>query len=122
VRSEWQQYLAYAVVSFLLTVGLGFVVSLAVGLGALVVAVPFAIVGAVVYLTLSASSTVGLVLLGLVAVLFALALVVPLGARPGARRHVPPVLRIVGAGRHRAGVRHHSRAAREAARSGEDPE
>jgi len=37
---------------------------------------PFAIVGAVVYLTLSASSTVGLVLLGLVAVLFALALVV----------------------------------------------
>jgi len=76
VRSEWQQYLAYAVVSFLLTVGLGFVVSLAVGLGALVVAVPFAIVGAVVYLTLSASSTVGLVLLGLVAVLFALALVV----------------------------------------------
>lgn len=75
IKREPKQYLAFAVIGAVLTFVVGFVVSIAVGLAALIVLIPFAIVGAIVYVALS-FSTAGTALLGLLAVLFALLMLV----------------------------------------------
>ncbi|GAA0506076.1 hypothetical protein SAMN04488066_101121 [Halorubrum aquaticum] len=69
IRAAWKQYLAYAVISFLLTVVVGLVASIAVGLVAVLLAVPFVVVAGIVHFSVSFSSTVGFVaLVGLVVV------------------------------------------------------
>lgn len=70
VKAEWKQYLAYAVVSFVLTLALGFLASFVLGIAALVLFLPLAGVGFTIYATVSLSSTVGLVSLGILAVFF----------------------------------------------------
>jgi hypothetical protein len=75
IKREWKQYLAFAVIGFVLTLVAGLVASMAVGLAAIVLLVPFAIVGGIVYLAFS-FSTAGTVLLGLLAVLFVLIMLI----------------------------------------------
>ncbi|MFC5277799.1 hypothetical protein ACFPM1_03315 [Halorubrum rubrum] len=77
IRAAWTQYLAYAVVAFLLTVAVGLVASIAVGIVAVLLAVPFVVVALIAHVTVSLSSTVGLVVLvGLVLVFGATMLVI----------------------------------------------
>lgn len=75
IKREWKQYLAFAVIGAVLMFVIGFVASIAVGIAALIVLIPFAIVGAIVYVALSLS-TAGTALLGLLAVLFGLIMLV----------------------------------------------
>jgi hypothetical protein len=75
IKREWKQYLAFAVIGFVLTLVAGLVASMAVGLAAIVLLVPFAIVGGLVYLAFSLSS-VGTALLAVVAVIFAIVMLV----------------------------------------------
>lgn len=63
ITAAWKQYLAYAVIAFLLTVAVGLVASIAVGLVAVLLAVPFVLVAAVTHVAVSLSSTVGIVVL-----------------------------------------------------------
>ncbi|MFB6109013.1 MAG: hypothetical protein ABEJ82_09295 [Haloplanus sp.] len=79
MRAEWQQFALFVLVRF----GLGIAASLAVGLvtllGALVVAIPFAIVGGLVFVAASMGGPVGLagwVVIGLLVALYVLAVVV----------------------------------------------
>jgi hypothetical protein len=75
IKREWKQYLAFAVIGFVLTLVAGLVASMAVGLAAIVLLVPFAIVGGLVYLAFSLSS-VGTALLAVVAVICAIVMLV----------------------------------------------
>jgi len=70
IRRAWKQYLAYAVVAFLLSIGTGILSSLAVGVVALVVAVPFLIVGGAVALLGSVSSPAVLAVLAVLGLAF----------------------------------------------------
>lgn len=63
ITSQPKQYLAYVIVGFLLTVAAGIAGSLVVGLVALMGLLPLALLGAVVFFTVSLSSTVGLAVL-----------------------------------------------------------
>lgn len=74
IRGAWKEYLAYVVVAFLLTVATGILASFLVGLGALVVLLPLALVAALTHLTVSLTSTAGLVVLALLVLLFVIAL------------------------------------------------
>jgi hypothetical protein len=76
VRAAWKQYLAYAVLAFVLRLGLGLAAGLVVGLVALVLLVPFGGLGLLVAATLSLSSTAGLALVAVLALVFGLLLVV----------------------------------------------
>lgn len=75
IKREWKQYGAFAVIGFILAIVVGFITSIAAGLAALVLLIPFAIVGGIVYVALS-FSTAGTALLALLAVLFALIMLV----------------------------------------------
>jgi hypothetical protein len=75
IKREWKQYGAFALIGAVLTFVVGLIASMAVGLAAVVLLIPFAIVGALVYLALSFSS-VGTALLAVLAVLFVAMLVV----------------------------------------------
>ncbi|MEF8807135.1 DUF7544 domain-containing protein [Natronomonas sp.] len=75
MKREWKQYGAFAVFLLVLSLVVGFITSIAVGLVAVVVLIPFAIIGAIVYVALSLSTT-GTVLLGLLAAGFALTMLV----------------------------------------------
>lgn len=75
IKREWKQYLVYAILALVLTFALGLAASIVVGLAAIVLLVPFALLGVLVYLALS-FSTAGMVLLGLLGVVFLAALVV----------------------------------------------
>jgi hypothetical protein len=75
IKADPKQYLAFAVIGAVLMFVVGFVASILVGLAGIIVLIPFAIVGAIVYVALSLS-TAGAALLGLLAVLFALAMLV----------------------------------------------
>lgn len=70
IRAEWKQYLAYAVVGFLLTIAAGFLALIALGIAALVLLIPFAIVAGVTHVAVSFSSTVGFAVLIALAVVF----------------------------------------------------
>lgn len=75
IKREWKQYGAFAVIGFVLAIVVGFITSIAAGLAALVLLIPFAIVGGIVYVAFS-FSTAGTALLALLAVLFALIMLV----------------------------------------------
>ncbi|MFB6124062.1 MAG: hypothetical protein ABEJ78_11475 [Haloferacaceae archaeon] len=75
VRAQWKEVGLYAVLRFALAIGAGFAVGIATLLVALVVAIPFVLVGGAVYLGLSTVGGPGLagwVVLGLLAALFLL--------------------------------------------------
>lgn len=80
IRKAWKQYLAYAVVAVLLSIGAGILTSLVAGIAALVAAIPILLVGGAVALLGSLSSPVvlavlavlGLALLAVVAAVWAL--------------------------------------------------
>ena len=74
IKAEPKQYLAYAVIGFLLTVATGLLTSVAVGLAAVVVLVPLGILAAIAYFTVSLSSTVGIVVLAALALVFVLSI------------------------------------------------
>ncbi|WP_418281993.1 DUF7544 domain-containing protein [Halorubrum sp. DTA98] len=70
IRTAWKQYLAYAVIGFLLTIAVGLVASIAVGFVALAVFVPLLIVAGVTHVAVSLSSTIGIVVLVGLALVF----------------------------------------------------
>ncbi len=70
IRTEPKQYLAYAVIAFLLTIAAGLLASITVGIGAVLLLIPLGIVALITHFTVSLSSTVGLVVLVAVVVLF----------------------------------------------------
>jgi hypothetical protein len=73
IRAAWKQYLAYAVIAFLLTVAVGLIASIATGIVALLLAVPFVAVVLATHVAVSLSSTVGLAVLAVLVVGFGLA-------------------------------------------------
>jgi hypothetical protein len=75
ITAEWTQYLAYAVAGFVLTILGGIVVSLVVGVAALVLLVPFGLLFALGIGVLLVVGPIGLALLVLFGVLYGLALV-----------------------------------------------
>ena len=76
IKAAPKQYLAYAVIAFLLTIAAGLLASVVVGIGAIVVLIPLGIVALVAYFTVSVASTVGVALLVILAVLFLAAMFV----------------------------------------------
>lgn len=76
VKSEWKQYLAYALVGFGLTIATGLLASFAIGVLAVAVLIPLGILAVVTYLTVSFSTTLGLAIVGVLVVVFVLAMVV----------------------------------------------
>jgi len=76
IRAEWKQYLGYTVIGGVLTFASGMVVAVALGFVALLLLIPLGGVALLVFLTLSFSSAVGLVVLGLLVVLFVAMMVV----------------------------------------------
>ncbi|MFC5134500.1 MULTISPECIES: DUF7544 domain-containing protein [Haloferacaceae] len=76
ITSAWKQYLAYVVVSFLLTVAAGIVASIAVGIVAIVLLIPVLVVAAITHVTVSVSSTLGIVILVALGLLFGLSMLV----------------------------------------------
>lgn len=79
LRAEWQQAALYVIVRYVLAIGAAIAVGLVVLLLALVVALPFVLVGGVVYLvgaSMGGPGLVGWALLGLVGALYGLVVVV----------------------------------------------
>lgn len=72
VKTAWKQYLAYVVIAFVLTVAAGIITSIVVGIIALVLLIPILMVAAITHVTVSLSSTVGFVVLVVLALLFGL--------------------------------------------------
>ncbi len=70
IKSDPKQYLAYAVLAFLLTVAAGILASLVVGIGVALLLIPLVIIALIMHFTVSLSSTVGLVALVAIVVLF----------------------------------------------------
>lgn len=70
IRTEWRQYLAYVLVGIGLMIATGLVASLALGIGAIVVLLPLAVLAAITYFTVSFSTTLGLAILAGIALLF----------------------------------------------------
>ena len=75
IKTNPKQYLAYLGIAFVLTIAIGILISIVVGVAALVFLLPLVILGIVVYLTVSLSSTVGVAVLGVAAGLFFVAIV-----------------------------------------------
>jgi len=75
IRREWREFAVYAVVAWLLGVALGIVALLVLGVAALVLAIPFVLVGVVVAVALS-FSTAALVVAGALAAVYVFLLVV----------------------------------------------
>ena len=76
IKTAWKQYLAYVVIAFLLTAAAGIIASIVVGIVAVVLLIPILIIAAVAHVTVSLSSTVGVVVVVALAVLFGLAMLV----------------------------------------------
>jgi hypothetical protein len=75
IKAEPKQYLAYAVLGFVLNVAAGLLRSVGVGIGALIFLIPLGLLAALAYLTLSLSSTLGIAVLAVLAVVFVLAMI-----------------------------------------------
>jgi hypothetical protein len=75
IKREWKQYGAFAVLVLVLSLVVGFIASIATGLAAIVLLVPFAIVGGIVYVALS-FSIAGTALLAILAIVFAAVMLV----------------------------------------------
>lgn len=75
IKAAWKQYLAYAVIGFILTIATGLLASLLLGLVALVLLIPLGILGALTYVTL-AFSTAGIAIFAILAIVFVIAMVV----------------------------------------------
>ncbi|ELZ38518.1 DUF7544 domain-containing protein [Halorubrum distributum] len=76
IKTAWKQYLAYVVIAFLLTVAAGIIASIVVGIIAIVLLIPILIVAAIIHVTVSISSTIGLVVLVALGALFGLSMLV----------------------------------------------
>jgi hypothetical protein len=76
IKTSPKQYLAYAVIAFVLSIAAGIAASIVVGLAAVALAFPLALLGALLYFTVSFSSTVVTVAFVGVALLAVLAIVV----------------------------------------------
>ncbi len=70
IKASWKQYLAYVVIGVLLTVAAGIIASIAVGVVATMLLIPVLIVVAITHVTVSLSSTAGIVVLIALAVVF----------------------------------------------------
>lgn len=78
IKAAPRQYLVYAVVALVLTFATGIAASIVVGIAAVALLIPLVVFGAIVYFTVSLSSTVGLVALAATGALF-LAAILALG-------------------------------------------
>ena len=76
IAADPAQYLAYAIAGFVLSIAGGIVVAIATGVGALVLLVPFGVLGAIGFGLLSVVPAVGWVVVAVAAILFVLAVVV----------------------------------------------
>ena len=75
LKANPKQYLVYLGIAFVLTIAIGILVSIVVGLGVLVLLFPLVVLGIAVYLTVSLSSTIGIAVLAVAAGLFLVAVV-----------------------------------------------
>ena len=76
IKTAWKQYLAYVVIAFLLTAAAGIIASIVVGIVAVVLLIPILIIAAVAHVTVSLSSTVGVIVVFALGFLFGLAILV----------------------------------------------
>ena len=76
IKTAWKQYLAYVVVAFLLTIAAGIIASIVVGIVAIVLLIAILIVAAIIHVTVSMSSTIGLVVLVALGGLFGLSMLI----------------------------------------------
>ncbi|MFC6614559.1 hypothetical protein ACFQAS_06250 [Halopenitus salinus] len=76
IRSDWKEYVVYAVLAVVLNVVAGLVAALAVGVVGMVLLVPLVVLAAVVHLTVSIGSTIGVAILAVPAALYALVMIV----------------------------------------------
>lgn len=76
IKSEWRQYLAYAVIGFLLTVVAGLLASLVLGLAAVVVLIPLTLIAISTHVAVTLSSTVGLAILVVLGGIFLVIMVI----------------------------------------------
>lgn len=76
IKTEWKQYLGYAVIGGVLTFLAGLVVALVVGFAAVLLLIPLVGIAILVHLTVSITSTIGLVVLGTLVFLFIAAMIV----------------------------------------------
>lgn len=70
ISDAWKQYLAYAGVGFVLSIALGLLASFVVGIVAVVLAIPLILVGVLIYVTIGVSSGLGLFLLVVIGTLY----------------------------------------------------
>ncbi len=73
IKREPKQYLAYAVIGFLLTIAAGILVSVLVGIGAIALLIPFGVLAALTYVTVSLSSMLGVAVIASLGVVFLVA-------------------------------------------------
>ena len=76
VKAEWKQYLAYAVISFVLTMVAGLVAAILLGIVALILLIPLGLIAFGVSTTLSLTSGAGLAIVGVLVLVFVLAMLV----------------------------------------------
>ena len=76
LKVEWNEYLAYAVVGFVLTLAVGLLASIALGFAAIALLVPITLLVGVTHLTVSLSSTVGFAILVALVLLFVVTVIV----------------------------------------------
>jgi hypothetical protein len=76
IKTDPKEYLVYAVVGLVLSIATGIAASIVVGLVAIGLLLPLAVIGIVVHVSVSLSSTVGLAILVVLGGLFVLALLV----------------------------------------------
>ncbi|MGQ3330150.1 DUF7544 domain-containing protein [Halorubrum sp. FL23] len=76
IKTAWKQYLAYIVIAFLLTIAAGIITAIVVGVVAIVLLIPVLIAAAITHVTVSLTSTVGVVVIVALAILFGLSMLV----------------------------------------------
>lgn len=74
IRRNWKEYLVYAILAFVLTIALGMIASIVIGLAGLFLLIPLGGLALVTHLTISVTSTAGLAIIAVLALLFVLAL------------------------------------------------
>ncbi|MFB6096765.1 MAG: hypothetical protein ABEJ74_05200 [Haloferacaceae archaeon] len=76
IRAAWKQYLAYVVLQFVLTIGLGLATSIVLTIVALAALIPLGVLGYVAVSVFTLSSTAGLASVGVLVAIFVLVMVV----------------------------------------------
>ncbi|MFA9518142.1 hypothetical protein ACERIT_13135 [Halopenitus sp. H-Gu1] len=76
IKTDWKQYLVYAVLAVVLNMVTGLIAMFATGMVALVLLVPLALLAGIIHLTVSVGSTIGMAILAVFVLLFVLVMMV----------------------------------------------